>query len=538
MAKNYTLFLSVLILSTTFFYSCNNSETDNSLDSKSTAKKIDSLIVNEQKLSVNPSGDVIKVTTEKIDNSEEHGTKTTEQHKLTSQFEKIVAFDPNVQSFYPGALVQGKGLPDGILIPVNTSRNPLTITISDFYQKGAFSVSRIVKDPNLANINDSIQKILKQETNSAMGADITYSVTQVYSMDQAFLKFNASYKWATGAINGALSISKDGTYSKFLVRFVEKYFTVSCEPPHYPTSYIKEDGYKSLLNYIDSNSHNTSANPLCYVSSVSYGRELWVLIESKESASDVEASLNASFGSLNTGGKVNISGGTKKILNESFIQSYIIGGSRGAATDYLAGDKITGLANFISAKDTFDILRDPPRPISYSVAYLSDNSPARVSSTTDYTVNTENIKIKSPLMSATVHFDNGNDGKDKTTGLRVYIFDNRTLGVNYAAALNKANPDITPIAYGDLINNNQGTKFPDNSSNDFPLDLKGATNNELLQDGVLIVWIFVNGHDRWQFTPTIKLKFKDPKVNRDIQLSPIDIDQSNGFVAIPFSLRQ
>ncbi|WP_419803417.1 thiol-activated cytolysin family protein [Mucilaginibacter sp.] len=534
MTRNCICILTLLIFSSLLFCACNGSDT------KATAKKIDSLIVNEPKLSVQPTDDIITGSSvETIEDPEHHGTKTTERHKLTSQFEKIVAFDPNVGSLYPGALVQGKGLIDGILIPVKTSRNPLTITISDFYQKGNFSVSRIVKEPNKANVNDSIQKILKQETNSAMGADITYSLRQVYSMDQAFLKFNASYKWATGAINGALSVSQNETYSKFLVRLVEKYFTVSCEEPHYPTSYIKEDGYKDLLNYIDSNSHNTTPNPLCYVSSVSYGRELWVLIESKESASDVEASLNASFGGLNTGGKVEMSDETKKILNEAFIQSYIIGGSRYKATDYLGGDKITGLTNFIKAKDTFDILNDPPRPISYTVAYLSDNSPARVSSTTDYTVNTENIKITSPLLSATVHFGNGDDGKDQSTGLRVYLFDNRTLGVNYIAALNKANPDIAPVAYADLYDNtDQGQAFPDNSSIDFPLGLRGATDNEKLQDGVIFIWMFPHGHDRWQFTPTLHLKFKDPKVNRDIPLASADINQSNGYIAIPFTLRR
>ena len=50
-----------------------------------------------------------------------------EDRKLTKTLEKYVAFNPNADTLFPGSLVQGKSLPDGVLSPIVTGRTPLTI---------------------------------------------------------------------------------------------------------------------------------------------------------------------------------------------------------------------------------------------------------------------------------------------------------------------------------------------------------------------------------------------------------------------------
>jgi hypothetical protein len=51
---------------------------------------------------------------------------------------------------------------------------------------------------------------------------------------------------------------------------------------------------------------------------------------------------------------------------------------------------------------------------------------------------------------------------------------------------------------------------------------------------ILVVWIFPHGHDRWQFTPELHLKFASSSLDRVIPLPTQDINQENGFVVINF----
>lgn len=527
---------SPLILSLLFFifsgFGCEN------IRSKQ-RQEIDSLIGRETKIHVETAEDkIIGATSHIVESDDKKITSVEETHKLTAALQQMIVFDPNSESLYPGALVQGSGLPNGMLIPVTTERTPVVVTISDFYQKGNLSMSRRVKNPSKATVTDAIQSILKQEVNSELPAAISFSSQQIYNMDQAFLKLNASYKWAVGSIGAGFSTTKDESFHKYLVEFIEKYFTISVAPPSSPTAFISHAAdYKSLKPYLLADS-TKGPNPLCYVSSVTYGRMLWLLIESSESSSDIEAALQASFGSLATSGKFDMSAKTKQILEQSSVQSLIIGGSKKDALNYLSGDKISGLSDFLKSGNLL-IFSDPPRPISYQVSYLSDNSPARISSTTDYKITTNSIEpIPSPLISATIHFANGDDGKDKSTGLKVYVYDNKTLGIDYLSALNRPNPTVTSEIASTMLadNNDQGMQFPDNSSIDLSLALKTPTNTTLLKDGVLVVWMLPHGHDRWQFTPTLRLKFKNSQFNRDIPFEQTDINQNNGFKVYSFSM--
>jgi hypothetical protein len=534
MIKTFFL-LSLFALATLIFDSCNR--TSDQADAKRLAqrKELDSMLLHEVKIPVKSDLDkdiFVKTEDSNVNNDTKHGVITSETRRITTTFEKYVAFDPNAPSLYPGALVQGKELGNGILTPITTARNPLTITVSDFYSKGSLSLSRTVLNPTLGNINDSLHAILKQGFNSEQPAKMSFSQMQVFSMDQAFLALNASYKWATGSLDGSFSTTKNDKYSKFLVRFVEKYFTVSCEPPSSPSSYIADNAnYENLKNYLNDKS---GPNPLCYVSSVTYGRELWVLIESSENASEVRGALNASFGGLGNGGSASITAGATKILQESTVQSFIMGGQKKAARDYLSGDKITGISNFLKAGSKMDE-SDPPQPISYTVSYLSDNSLARVSVSTDYTVITDKtVDAPSPLASATITFAQGNDGKDQSTGLRVYLFDNTMLNRDYSHEIDAIAPQA--IAYTDLWDDTQrGVQFTDNGTKDLSMGLRKNTTNVNLKNGVLVVWMFPHGHDRWQFTPTVHFIFKNG-TTKDAHFGGCDLDQNNGFGAYPFEI--
>src|SRR5262249_33682569 len=130
-----------------------------------------------------------------------------ETRKLTKTLEKYVAFDPNADTLFPGALVQGKSLVSGVLSPIVTQRTPLTITVTDLVSTDPrASYSRKVADPTLSTVLAAKQQILNQRLASDQPAKLTYSETTVSSLEEGFLKLGASYHWLTGNVSGSFSL--------------------------------------------------------------------------------------------------------------------------------------------------------------------------------------------------------------------------------------------------------------------------------------------------------------------------------------------
>ena len=145
----------------------------------------------------------------------------------------------------------------------------------------------------------------------------------------------------------------------------------------------------------------------------------------------------------------------------------------------------------------------------------------------------------SPMISAVVNFRTGNSIKKPTTGFRVYLFDNQTLGRNYINGLNRNPPAITSeVCYVDQTNQSKaGTLWSPGKSVDLTLELRKNTTSSLMEDGVLFVWIFPTEPNTWQFTPTLILKFQDPRLDTAIKWQPETLNEKDGYREFSFSLR-
>src|SRR6201999_426721 len=79
----------------------------------------------------------------------------------------------------------------------------------------------------------------------------------------------------------------------------------------------------------------------------------------------------------------NVSVSYKDIISNSKITAFILGGDAGTAAQAI--DSYDSLIAFIKAGGNYS-RQSPGAPIAYKLSYLKDNSPARMSFTTDYTV--------------------------------------------------------------------------------------------------------------------------------------------------------
>lgn len=449
--------------------------------------------INVANESANPDGDIITPNHSVGFSGSGAGRKELfdEDRKLTKTLEKYVAFDPNADTLFPGSLVQGKSLPDGVLSPIVTERTPLTITVTDLVSsdpKGSYS--KEVEKPSLSSVTDSIQQILNQNLRDAQPAKIAYSETSMSSLEEGFLKLGASYKWLTGNVSGSFQLDSSSYSTSLLIRFVQSYYTVSTEPPSSPTSYISDKAsFNSFQNYAG------PGNPPTYISSVTYGRELWMLVESNHEATEVKAALDAAFSAAAASGSVNLSAGQKKVFDESSIQILILGGAGKPAVQVVTGDHVSALKDYLLSGASYS-KNSPGVIISYTIRYLKDNDVARVSSATDYTIKTA---VANPeaigLRNMRVTWTTTGDDKDWNTQPVVEVYDRTGRHVGHVDC-------CSSDKNGDHWTNGMVT------SDDLRILVGGLTNADLSQGRFSAIRIPV-GNDDWDYTATVEFDWVD-----------------------------
>lgn len=485
--------LVILFFATlTLCLSCGGSkESGNSIQNSQDSQQIRDLILKTPKISVaNPSaldGDVIVPKKslgftgsgpDKVENFEE-------QRKLTKTLERFVAFNPNVDSVYPGALVQGKSLPDGVLTPLVTARTPLTITVSDFISNNpSATYSKEVKHPSLANVTAAVSSVISQNLQEDQPSKISYNETSYSSVEQAFLKLGASYSWTAGKISGSFQKSSQEYRTGLMVRFIQSYYTVSCDAPTAPNSFIAQ-----TTPYNDFKLYAGDGNPPAYVASVTYGREVWMLIESNNSEQEVKAAINAAYNAAVSKGNVDLDVTQKKVLNESYVQVMIVGGNGPAAVEVLAGDHFANLKQYLMAGANYS-RKSPGVIISYTARYLSDNDIARVSSSADYTIKTSEGRPDLNLESIRVTWDTTGDGKDGDSQPVIEVFDKNGRRIGELACCSSGNSGSDVWGAGRKETRNVNVLVGGLTMNDLAKGRFSAGRN-------------ANGNDDWDYNVTV-----------------------------------
>ncbi|WP_164017555.1 thiol-activated cytolysin family protein [Pyxidicoccus trucidator] len=302
----------------------------------------------------------------------------------TRHFDKLVSFDPNADTLWPGSLVQAESLKLGLLSPIGGKRAPGRITLTNARIDGStspFIYSRDLTTPNLASTQDGIHSILTANTIN-FAAKVAYTMHQAYSLNEGALKAGFSAQFAGASLASTFGNTWTTSKTTFLVDFTQSYYTVSFETPNDPTAVFDPTVTASeLATYI------SAGNPPGYVASVSYGRRLLVKFESAESSSTLSATLDAAFSKGGAGGSITLDANQQKTLRESKMTVLALGGPAGSAVQVIGSglDKVTALQNYFQSGANFSP-SSPGVPLSYTVRYLKNFQPMVVASATNYTV--------------------------------------------------------------------------------------------------------------------------------------------------------
>lgn len=287
------------------------------------------------------------------------------------------------QFIYPGALIQGRGFADGLFTPITLARAPGEIYLTGLTLEPDATYRRTVDPVRGDTVAQAIADILSTDV-AGTGADISYSIDQVHSAEQMQFALRADGRTLNASFAADLGIREDRRRTYMLLKFVQRFYDVVFVDPRDATSVFASGAF-----YADPEGQIGEGNPPLYVSKVSYGRLVLLLAESEHAASDVEAALRGAY----EGGVASVqveSGFTHgQVMANTSVRYYVKGGDAGAAVRPISAPTparmYEAVQSFISAERNARYSPDNPgAPIAYSLHYLHDRSPARMSYAVDF----------------------------------------------------------------------------------------------------------------------------------------------------------
>ncbi|HAF76592.1 MAG TPA: hypothetical protein DCG42_04655 [Maribacter sp.] len=390
--------ISVLLLSTILltFVGCNKDEVlpdDPSLPqfSNNDADDFNSAVANLSGFNQPEESSIVETAST---NPEREGTTEfecfTQTLKGAPGFSELFTLDPTTDVIYPGSMLKGETIPTGEYARINKDRAPITMSISLNNVKGKTSVT--VNNPNLlSEVRAGVNELLNLEVKGATPAQLEFDKSQVYSEQQLSIALGANYRDKTKDISGSFDFNTTTVKKKYVLKFIQKYFTIDLDSPGQVPS--------DLFTDLPSIESLGSTSPV-YVSAVTYGRMVLYTVESDYSITEVETAFNAAIEAGEKGGDFNLDVDSKNVLEESNIKALIIGGN-GASAAQTIGGNLEKIYDYIAAGGNYSPEESPGSPLSYKLNYVKEGFPAaNVVLATEY--QSRNCDVAYPEYLATI----------------------------------------------------------------------------------------------------------------------------------------
>jgi len=239
-------------------------------------------------------------------------------------------FNTNADVVYPGNLLQGKTLSNATPSPIVVERAGGTISynLTNGNLSSTFSVDRVSK----SSIQNAMNNIIAN-SGEEVPANFQLEIQEVQSESQLALEMGLNVSTFTTKVKSNMSFSTDRSYNRFLVKLTQSYYTMSFDLPTSLSQLFDESVTpEQLATYVQPD------NPATFISSVTYGRIFYMLVESTSSSQEMEAKLNVSYGSFNNKVSGNVDVDSFQEMNNVKIKVIAYGGDSAGAIS-LAGER-------------------------------------------------------------------------------------------------------------------------------------------------------------------------------------------------------
>ena len=239
--------------------------------------------------------------------------------------------------------------------------------------------SYVDANPTVSGMQEGVNTLLnrwheKYATKNATPARMQYESTSAYSMNQLKAKFGSDFEKVGANLKFDFEAVNKGEKQIEVVDFKQIYYTANFDAPKNPSDVFAPGVTVEQLKArgID------DKTPPVYVSSVSYGRQMYVKFETTSKSTELKAAINAVI----KGVPIKAESEWARVLKNTTVTVSIVGGNADGAGRVVTGT-VEDLKKLIQEGATFST-QNPAVPISYKTAFLKDNQVATIQSNTDY----------------------------------------------------------------------------------------------------------------------------------------------------------
>lgn len=300
---------------------------------------------------------------------------TMQTVKWSPEYDEMYLLDPKSEAIYPTGMIDANSISIGAYTPIsNVERAPAKISISLLTKPGD-KPYEMVDEPSLSSVRDAINILLHRVAEGSTPAFINFDIQEVRAREEASLGIQANFSGWGAKVSSSYNFDTEESMSRFLIKFYQKYYTIDMDLPKTPCAMFKEGQLPDLGVF-------NGTSPV-YVSSVTYGRMVYFMVESSASSEEMKAALSASFHSFGSGGGIDVNYAHKQMIEQSKMSALVVGGNADSGVKAVNG--VNGLLDFLTADGDFSAT-SPGVPIAYTMRYLKDNSVARIVLNSEYTI--------------------------------------------------------------------------------------------------------------------------------------------------------
>lgn len=294
--------------------------------------------------------------------AEEEGEQITQRWVCTTKTVSVLdgngqfpLFNTNADVIYPANLLQGNSLSNATPSPIVVKRAGGTISYD--LNNGNLSSTFTVDEVKKSTIQDAMNNIIAN-AGEVVPANFRLEIEEVQSENQLALELGLNVKTFTTKVRSNMSFSTERSYNRFLVKLTQSYYTMSFDLPTSLDELFDESVTPDqLATYVQPD------NPATFISSVTYGRIFYMLVESTSSSQEMAAKLDASYGAFRNSVEGSVDIDSFQEMNNVKIKVIAYGGDA-AGTFELAGEAtIQNIANKLA--ESTDIRAG--LPLSYVV---------------------------------------------------------------------------------------------------------------------------------------------------------------------------
>ena len=239
--------------------------------------------------------------------------------------------------------------------------------------------SYVDANPTVSGMQEGVNTLLnrwheKYAAKNPAPARMQYESTSAYSMNQLKAKFGSDFEKVGVNLKIDFEAVNKGEKQVEVVDFKQIYYTANFDAPKNPSDVFAPGVTVDQLKArgID------DKTPPVYVSSVSYGRQMYVKFETTSKSTELKAAIDAVI----KGVPIKAESEWARVLKDTKVTVSIVGGNADRAGRVVTGT-VEDLKRLIQEGATFST-QNPAVPISYKTAFLKDNQVATIQSNTDY----------------------------------------------------------------------------------------------------------------------------------------------------------